>query len=346
MLWYRFVTAGGEKDVELRDALLYMEMNQTLPLSFSEGEGFKHFVSKAVPLWKPPSRKTMTSIMEDKYEVLSAMVRKTLSELPSLCLTADCWTESHTTIGYLGVTVHYPVKTEMHTACVGLTKLDQRHTAEYLATELVKFCDTWDIRPAHVEAVITDNAENIKLAVKKAFGESKLVPCFDHTLNLVPKAALFGEKNGAPNVPGVPQLIKKMKDIVTYSHTSANFSNELRRIQVEQYNKKDGTVLRLLQDVPTRWGSTFTMIERFLALQPVVVQAASGFPDLNMLTAAELSTARAIMAILEPFHRATAEMGAEKSTTISKVIPMVRNILKVIAYLSAFGVISVLFFKF
>ncbi|KAK3928033.1 Zinc finger BED domain-containing protein 4 [Frankliniella fusca] len=203
--------AGGVRDAQLRDALLYMEMKQNLPLSLSDGEGFKYFVSKAVPLWKPPSRRTITGLMEDKFEVLSSM-----------------------------------------------------------------------------------------LAVKKAFGESKLLTCFDHTLNLVPRAALFGKReNGAPHVPGVPELIKKMKDIVT-----------------------------LLQDVVTRWGSTYIMIERFLALQPVVVQAAASFPDLNMLSAVELATARSIMDILAPFHRATSEMGAEKSTTISKVLPMISNIMK------------------
>ncbi|KAK3910853.1 E3 SUMO-protein ligase ZBED1 [Frankliniella fusca] len=319
---------GGAKDAELRDALLFMEMRQNLPLSFSDGEGFKHFASKAVPLWKPPSRRTMTSLMEDKYEVLSTMVKKTLSELPSVCLTADCWTETHSTTSFLGVTVHYPIMTEMHTACVGLLKLEQRHTAEFLADQMLKFCEEWDIKATHVEAVITDNAENIKLAVKKAFGETKLLNCFDHTLNLIPRAALFGVKDGKPNVDGVPELIKKMKDIVTFSHMSGNFSNELKRIQVEQYNKTEGTTLRLLQDVVTRWGSTYKMIERFLTLQPVVVQAAAGFPDLDMLSAAELAAARIVMNILEPFHFATTEMSAEKHTTVSKILPMVRNIMK------------------
>ncbi|KAE8746705.1 hypothetical protein FOCC_FOCC006568, partial [Frankliniella occidentalis] len=70
------------------------------------------------------------------------------------------------------------------------------------------------------------------------------------------------------------------------------------------------------------------MIERFLSLQAVVVQAAASFPDLDMLSATELASARAIMAILAPFHKATSEMGAEKSTTISKVLPMVFNIMK------------------
>ncbi|KAK3926639.1 Zinc finger BED domain-containing protein 4 [Frankliniella fusca] len=326
---FPFVTAGGTRDAELRDALLYMSMKQNLPLSLSDGEGFRYFAAKAVPLWKPPSRRTVTALMEDKFDVLSTMVKKTLSEVPSLSLTADCWTESHSTTSFLGVTVHYPVDVELHTACVGLVKLEQRHTAEYLATEMLNFSKNWDINPLHVEAVITDNAENIKLAVKQAFGESKLLTCFDHTLNLVPRAALFGIRpDGTPHVAGVPELIKKMKEIVTFSHTNGNFSNELKRIQVTQYNKTEGTVLRLLQDVVTRWGSTYIMIERFLSLQPVVVQAAASFPALNMLSAAELASARAIMEVLAPFHKATSEMGAEKSTTVSKILPMIFNISK------------------
>lgn len=90
--------------------------------------------------------------MEDKYEVLSTMVRDTLSSLPPLTLTADCWTGSHTTTSFLGVTVDFPVKTEMKSACVGLMKLDESHMGAYLSSKLLEFCDDWKIDPLKVEA--------------------------------------------------------------------------------------------------------------------------------------------------------------------------------------------------
>lgn len=119
-------------------------------------------------------------------------------------------------------------------------------------------------------AVIVDNAENIKLAVKLAFDESKLLNCFDHTLNLVPKYALGTESDPTPNVVGLPPLLDKVKEIVTCSHSRGNFANELMRLQYVQWNKTEGTVLTLKQDVQTRWGSTCEMICRFLELKEII----------------------------------------------------------------------------
>ena len=273
----------------------------------------------------------MTTMMEDRYNSLASIVKDTMSKLPSVCLTADGWTESHTTGSYLGVTVHYPDGTEMVTACIGMMPLHQSHTGQYLSEKLLEFCTEWHIDPLRVEAVVVDNAENIKLAVKIAFGEHKLFNCFDHTLNLIPKYAIGSksDKDPTPWVPGAPTLINKMKDIVTFSHTSTNFANELKRIQYEQYKKTEGTALRLLQEVRTRWGSCYKMIERFLEMEQIVVLAASRFPEVSMLTAGELATVRRIMLVLKPFYQATTEMRAEKTTTISKIIPVAYLITKV-----------------
>ncbi|KAE8744658.1 hypothetical protein FOCC_FOCC008719 [Frankliniella occidentalis] len=289
-----------------------------MPLSTPESEGFLYYNSKTTPLWKPPSRQTMTRLMEAKYMITADLVKSALSELPAVCLTADSWTDSHTTKSYLGTTVHFVLDSAMETACIGVMRLEERHTGVYLAEKLLQTCEMWGITPERVSMVVVDNAENIKLAVKTAFGENKLLHCFDHTLNLIPKYALGfkSDNNNTPHVPGVPELVKKMKAIVTLSHTSSNFANELSRIQIEQFNRTEGTVLRLSQDVRTRWGSTFKMIDRFLNLSDVICQAAAKFPEVTMLTAAELATMRTVMDVLRPFHEATTEMGAERHTTL------------------------------
>ncbi|XP_034255337.1 zinc finger BED domain-containing protein 4-like [Thrips palmi] len=279
--------------------------------------------------------------MESKYEILAGVVREKLREAPSLCLTADNWTESHSTSGYLGVTVHYGEGVQMESLVIGLIRLMERHTGVYLGDKMLECCTDWAIDPLRVTACITDNAENIKLAVKLTFGSSKVLPCFDHTLNLVPKVALFEkDKNQQPHVPGVAELLKKVKEVVTLSHCSSNFSDEIKKIQMEQFGKSEGTTLRLLQDVPTRWGSTYLMLERWMELRPVVVLAASKFPAVNMPNAAEQQTLQSILDLLKPFHEATKEMGAEKTTTLSKCIPMYHLLLKAVNAVPAEGDIA------
>lgn len=67
------------------------------------------------------------------------------------------------------------------------------------------------------------------------------------------------------------------------------------------------------------------MCNRFLDMRAIISEA---FPDLVMLTAAELATLTLVQDLLWPFYDATVEMSAEKTTTASKVIPMISMINK------------------
>ncbi|KAJ1530242.1 hypothetical protein ONE63_005165 [Megalurothrips usitatus] len=270
-------------------------------------------------------------MMEAKFASSAQLVRDALSQLDSVCLTADAWTESHSTSSFLGVTVHFRLGTEMETVALGLKLLKSNHTAEYLGGQMEEVLLDWGITLDRVSMVVTNNAENMVATVKWLFGQDKHLPCFDHTLNLIPKAVLGHRRQNnqnVVNVPGVPELMAKVKSVVTLSHTSYNFANEIKRIQIEEKGKTVGTALRLVIDVPTRWGSTFVMSDRHIEMQDTLAVASLKFPELAVLTAAELATLRFIRDLLKPFHEATTEMGAEKSTTASKVIPIVTMLRK------------------
>ncbi|XP_058822371.1 zinc finger BED domain-containing protein 4-like [Topomyia yanbarensis] len=305
-----------------------MVLKDNLCLSTPEKVGFKYFCKTTVPLWTPPSRRTLTRQMEQNYERLSQHVREKFSKLSAVVLTMDGWTEPHNTKAFLGVTVHYAVDDEMHSAVLGVEPMSSAHTHDNLATASLQFCNHWGLKPTQVSHVVTDNAPNIVLAAKEAFGESKHLACFNHTLNLIPSSGVgFKSVNGQriPYVPGIPALIKKLKNIVTFSHTSYKFADELRKVQLDG-GATEGTLLRLIQDVTTRWNSTYLMCDRFLKMQKIVSVAALNFPDLDMLTAAELATLASIQDLLWPFYDATVEMSAEKTTTASKVIPLISMI--------------------
>jgi len=338
-LLFILVSVGGKRDEELNDSALYMVVKDHLPLSIGEKRGFQRFSHTAVPLWQPPKRGKMTKLMEDKYASLKPVVGGALSQLPSICLTADCWTDSHTTQGYLGMTCHFLLGTEMETAAFGLVHLTEPHEAPYLASKIRSFCDDWDIKNENVSFCVTDNAGNIGNAVKLVFGPYRHINCFDHTLNLVPKSTLSVTKKKDPNeegkeiilenVPGFLDLVKKMKSVVTYSHNSVNFADELRRIQIEDYKKKEGTALRLIQDVDTRWDATYLMMKRYEEMSNIISAAANKFPNVQILSGQELAEVRSSIKLLSYFHDATNEMSAEKVTTASKAIPIAGQIRKV-----------------
>jgi len=65
------------------------------------------------------------------------------------------------------------------------------------------------------------------------------------------------------------EIIIKVKNIVRLTRHSVVASDELKRLQIRD-GKTDGTTLKFIQDVETRWNTTFYMLERFLALEEYV----------------------------------------------------------------------------
>ena len=153
------VVAGGERDAQQRDSLLYLMMKENLPLAFPASEGFQYYNSKCTPLWSPPSRQTMTRLMENKYQIAADLVKNAFMALDAFCITADTWTDSHTTKSYLGTTVHFLVGDCMKSACIGVLKLEESHTGEYLAEKLTETCADWGISKDKVNMVTVDNAK-------------------------------------------------------------------------------------------------------------------------------------------------------------------------------------------
>jgi len=174
----------------LREALLYMICHDTLPLMTSEKNGFRYFCKVSVPLWTPPSRGTMTSLLEDKYQKCSALVRDTIAALETYCMTADIWTEKHTVKSYLGVTLHFldEENDALDAFRLGLVPLAGAHTSAYIGEVLDEVLVDWGIKKERVRLFITDNAENMKKAIVDTFGSTVWQPCFAHTLNLVADA--------------------------------------------------------------------------------------------------------------------------------------------------------------
>lgn len=324
------VSDGGERAAELNDALVFMVCRDHMPICTPEREGFRYFAKKAVPLWKPPSRQTLTNMIENKFDVQKSAFIAKISEARNYTLTTDVWTDSNTSKSYLGLTVHYLWEKKIESGTFGVEPLTESHTSAYLSERIAKVCLEWNIDLTKVNTVVSDNAENIVKAIKDLFGASKHIPCFAHTLNLIPQAALGLDSKKQENVPGVPPLISKVKGIVTFFKRSVK--DELRRLQYAD-GKTEGTALRLLQDVSTRWNSTYLMLQRFLTLSGLVGLALLKFPQgPPMLSGAELASITVIAQILAPIMQATVELSAEKTPTTSKVIPVTHLMRQVSQY--------------
>ncbi|XP_043266731.1 E3 SUMO-protein ligase ZBED1-like [Venturia canescens] len=312
----RSFEVGGSKAGEITNAILFMIAKDNMPFQMVENEGFRNLMKTTVPLYSMPGRKSITKKLEEKYEYLVECEKEKLKTIDYFSVTSDVWTDVLNTISYLGVTLHYEFDKELQSTTVGVTELTERHTAEVIGGWLKNILQEWRIDDNKIVAIITDNASNMKKAVKDFFGLTKHISCFAHSINLVAEDTMdFNEAT---------TLCMKIKKIVTYFKQSTIAADELRK----------ATHLKLTQSVETRWNSTFAMLTRFSLLSKEVGSILLSNPSSpEMLTASELQLANEIVRILQPLEKVTTELCAEKIVTVSKVIPLINCLKNKIAQL-------------
>ncbi len=79
-----------------------------------------------------PSSRSFKKEIDEKYVKIKATLEKKLNNQKYLCITADVW--SCHGLSYLGMTVHYyDEELERQSFIMSFEKLNEKHTAEYLA---------------------------------------------------------------------------------------------------------------------------------------------------------------------------------------------------------------------
>jgi len=293
--------------------LMKMVVRDMQPFSIVEDRGFREYVAHLDPSCQLPSRRTLTrELLPRLYDDVKEDVQTVLSGVETVSLTTDSWT-SRSTENYIAVTAHYiTAEWEMGSYLLECFQYSERHTAENLRDELLRVIREWKLE-GKVVGVCTDNAANITTAVKLA--KLKHLPCFAHTLNLVVQKG----------VATLAAIQVKVKAIVAHFHRSTVAAEKLRSLQ--QQMQPDNFHLRLINDVVTRWNSTFEMFNRICQLrEPLQAAIALLNNPVETLTDIEWTVLREVSRILKPFQVVTTEMSGDKYVTVSKVIMLAHGL--------------------
>lgn len=233
-----------------------------------------------------PSRKTVSnSLLPQLYETTVENIKNKFKNVTSICLTTDAWTSINNE-SYVAVTAHYiDGDTKMLSVLLGCQHFTARHTANELSSLLKQQVNKWGLDRL-ITMVVSDNAANVVASIRLL--QWRHFPCFAHSINLIVQSGL----------EAVKPTITKVKTIVEYFKRSSYALTRLIEIQ-----KQGGySVLKLKQDCPTRWNSTYDMIDRILKIKdPVVSKLAIINNDLNKITSDEWKVLKSLCKLLKIF---------------------------------------------
>lgn len=187
----------------------------------------------------------------------------------------------------------------MRSVVLETKKVTGSHTAENIKNSLIETPNTWKLPEP---SAVTDNAANERKAFELL--EWCRFGCYGHRINLIGKNALALRE--------LSKVIAKGRKLVT-CHQSSSVTDLLmskQRILLAE----DLRGHKLIMDFPTRWNSTYSMLERLLEQTPAIMAVIS---DSSCAKAAantlksyaysfdELSLVERLAAALKPFMKAT-----------------------------------------
>jgi hypothetical protein len=261
------------------------------------------------------SRNTLKADLKNLHMREKQKVKFMLNGCPGrICLTSDLWT-SLTTDGYMCLTAHFIDKNWVLTKKVLIFSfMPPPHNGISLCEKMYNLLEEWGIE-TKVFTITLDNASSNdvcvgllrnQLNIKKALlceGEYFHIRCCAHILNLIVQDGL----------KEIDSALQKIRDSVKYVRGSQmRKQNFLQAVNKMSLDSRKG----LKQDVPTRWNSTYIMLETAIHYQ-------SAFSYLEMIdsnykhcpTAPEWEKAIHICCFLAPFYHATCEFSGTKYPT-------------------------------
>lgn len=131
--------------------------------------------------------------------------------------------------------------------------------------------------------------------------------CFSHTLQLV--------MSEFDSIRSLKKVIKKAQELVSKCNKSVKVTEKL----IQLSGKK------LVSNCPTRWSSSYLLIERLIQLKPHLTDILAEL-EWDNLQNSEYKALENIRDLLEPFARYTQLASAEDVSTISMVIPIIMEL--------------------
>ncbi|KAJ8923077.1 hypothetical protein NQ315_001629 [Exocentrus adspersus] len=286
------------------------------PFSIVEGEGFRNYIKNINPSYVLPSKKFLTqTLLSEVYEETLVEIKKAVAEARSLTVTTECWTSIRNE-HIMSVTVHFITENfKKKTVQLDCALFEGGYTNSDLVEELRRIMVEWGLENK-VLLTISNSVDSMSRDIKEQLNWDNF-DCYAHTLSTIVQDGL---KLAQP-------LLKKFRKVVAHFRDNATAGTQLATVLEET----GAPVKKLIKDVPTRWNSTFYMMERLLQLEEAISSATALLDDdtIPAITVEEWQLLGDIKKILEPMESVTKMMSSQDYVCISSIIILTEGLERV-----------------
>ncbi|KAG2694267.1 hypothetical protein I3760_08G134200 [Carya illinoinensis] len=269
----------------VRELAAHMILYHEYPFSMMEHVVFNKFMSANTPYWEKMSRALAKKECMRTYENEKAKLRTLLKHVNKVHITTDMWTSCQK-LSYMVVTVHF-IDADWHLQrrVLNFCNVPPPHTGLLIADALEKCFQTWGIENK-ISSITVDNASSNDVAIRILKEDFRLkrtltvggklfhVRCCAHITNLLVQYGL-GE---------IRDIVDCVRDGIKYLVASENRLKQFSEIakQLQLPSKK------LILDVPTRWNSTYLMLDAAIQFKEVFpryvtnIVSGSDYPIANL----------------------------------------------------------------
>lgn len=328
----------------IEKALLCWIVSTNQPFNCVEDPSFRALTT-LLSQGKHPIIKSGTTIkkrLEAEYNSKYQEIREVMGSLKSkVSFTLDGWT-SPNNYGLTSITAHYITpdwKLKNNLLALREIELSIGFNIGKLFAEVL---DEFNIDPSKIIGVTLDNASNNDTFIESCNGlfrvnhfETRRVRCFAHILNLsckeileklIPKQKVQNPKSDTEITDN--SSVGRLRALVKFIRSSPKRNSKFIKLQPKNNRYS------ILLDCPTRWNSTFEMIERAIALKPFLLQYIQACKndadykreisnkDLSVLHPSHWTNLTNVMEILQMYQLCTQTISGDTYVTISQVIPL------------------------
>ncbi|XP_047127648.1 zinc finger BED domain-containing protein 4 [Hydra vulgaris] len=278
------------------------------PFTLVEDTGFNNLMNHLEPRYCMPSRKFFSkTIIPQLYMELNNKISDKLIKTDYISFSSDIWTCPISHESFISFSSHSIDKDfNRFDVVLHASHFSESHTGINISKKLESMWDSWKIEAERRHILVRDGASNMISGSNLA--EIPAIHCTIHLLQLVVSDSI------SENI--VIDVLSKCRRLVTHFNHSSLACNNFKQIQLQQ----NLDPLCLVQDVPTRWNSTYLMLDRLNKLKIPVQLYLAERSDLMPFSTLEWTLILNIIKLLKPFFQLTQEMSSE-ITTLSSVIP-------------------------